>query len=61
MQKLNIIMKKMPQEWRYNWCDAGLCCCLGCCNVSGRLLKLGFTKQDWEQWIKENPKQETEK
>lgn len=50
-------MEKMPEEWRYRWCKARLCCCLGCANVAGKLIKLGFTEQDWEDWVKRNPKE----
>ncbi len=55
-QSLNILMKEMPEECRYRWCEAKLCCCLGCCNKAFGLLKAGVTKQIWEQWVKENPK-----
>jgi len=56
MNDINIIMNKMPLEWCYKWCENRICCCLGCANVSGGLTKNGFTKQDWQKWVNENPK-----
>lgn len=53
--KIDKIMADMPLEWRYRWCEAKLCCCLGCANVSGRLKELGFNKGDWAWWCRRNP------
>ena len=46
----------MPIDWRYNWCESEICACVGCVNVSGKLIEQGYTKKDWEEWVKENPK-----
>lgn len=50
------IMAKMPINWRYYWCESEKgCACAGCANRAGQLTKLGYSKKDWEEWIKANP------
>lgn len=41
---------------RYYWCNARACCCLGCCNTE--VLNAGYTKENWEEWVRENPQPE---
>jgi hypothetical protein len=55
MANLDEIMMNMPKSWRYRWCTCPICCCLGCANISGHLKKLGFTRENWEDWVKNNP------
>jgi len=45
-------MKGMVEDWRYRWCDSGRCACLGAANCSGHFKG---TKEEWEQWVKDNP------
>ncbi len=52
---LSEVLNTMPEGWRYNWCEAGMCGCMGCCNISGSLRNLGFTKDDWYAWCQANP------
>lgn len=48
------MMQKMPEYWRYRWCEAtGACGCMGAANCSGGLY--GVTKSDWQSWVNENP------
>lgn len=54
-------MNHMPKYWRTRWCTAaedtspdGGCGCVGCANVSGGLVRQGFTKEDWKKWMEEN-------
>ena len=56
-------MQKMPYTWRMRWCEAneaGLCACMGCANVSGRLRQLGFTKEQWTAWKNSLPEKEVD-
>lgn len=55
MKNLNDIMQSMPADWRYRWCDAVLCGCLGCANASGGVSGGGFDKLDWQLWVADNP------
>ena len=55
--RLEKLLMKMPIEWRYNWCPGNLCACLGCANMAGELTENGFNKEQWEEWVKENPKE----
>jgi hypothetical protein len=63
---INEVMENLYIPWRYRWCSAmeepldlttgrGMCACMGCCNQYVKAA--GFTKQDWEQWVQENPKE----
>ncbi len=41
---------------KYHWCNIKgdeRCACLGCMN--NLILTNGFTKEDWEKWVIENP------
>jgi len=48
-------MSAMPMDWRYRWCESGACGCLGCANASGGVGAAGYSKQDWEGWVTDNP------
>lgn len=50
-------METITQYARYRWCSSVACACMGCVNVSGALIAKGFTKEDWEAWVRENPKE----
>lgn len=60
-EKVNEIMQSMPLDWRYRWCEAVVCACLGCANRSGDAKAEGVTKAEWEQWVKDNPAPEKDK
>ncbi len=49
------LMGKMPHEWTRRWCEPDElgCACLGCANHSGGLLKNGYTKEDWQEYLKQ--------
>ncbi|MFA6199070.1 MAG: hypothetical protein WC679_01525 [Bacteroidales bacterium] len=49
-------MAEMPEEWRYRWCENGICGCIGAANCSGGLSEKGFTKEDHQSWVLDNPK-----
>lgn len=53
--ELHDIMLAMPSHWRYFWCGADICGCLGCANASGGVRAAGFTQEDWQQWVDKNP------
>lgn len=52
MKNIDAIMQGLPIQWRYYWCEAEICACLGCANGSGRA---DITKAEWEEWVKRNP------
>lgn len=45
----------MPEHWRYRWCSSGPCACMGGANCSGGLRAKGFTFEQWQEWVNENP------
>ena len=45
------VMQAMPESWRTYWCEAEVCACMGGANCSGQLKRLGYSKQEWQQWI----------
>ena len=49
-------METVPLRWRYHWCNAEICCCLGCINKATKFFQHGFTKEDWQKWVERNPK-----
>lgn len=51
---LHEAMMAMPESWRYRWCEAGLCGCMGGANCSGRLAGR-FSREQWAQWVAEHP------
>lgn len=56
-RQLDKLMQKMPENWRYRWCEAQVCACMGCANRgNGRIQEKGFTKKHWEKWVKNNPR-----
>ena len=58
-EQLHSIMMTIPVDWRYYWCGANACGCLGCVNKSGGLATKGFTQEEHAQWVRENPKLKT--
>jgi hypothetical protein len=50
-------MEAMPHDWRYRWCEAEFCACLGAANCSGRLLADGVTKTAWSEWVAAHPQE----
>ncbi|MNE79973.1 hypothetical protein D3C80_1765040 [compost metagenome] len=55
-EQVNDVMMGIHPEWRYNWCNAVVCGCMGCTNVSGQAGWKGVTKEQWEAWVASNPK-----
>jgi len=53
MISVNDRMQKVYPANRYRWCEADVCGCVGCVNRSSGIR---ITKEEWEQWVKENPK-----
>lgn len=51
---LDELMDLLYEKCRYRWCTADVCACMGCCNAE--LKYNGYTKKDWEEWVKNNPK-----
>lgn len=45
----------VPESWRYRWCSSGPCACMGGANCSGGLRGLGFTFEQWQEWVAKNP------
>jgi len=45
-------MQNIYPEWRYRWCEAKTCYCMGCVNISGRL---NYSKKDWLDWKLRHP------
>lgn len=45
----------LPERWRYRWCNSGPCGCMGGANCSGGLSGKGFTYEQWQEWVKNNP------
>lgn len=45
----------MPEQWRYRWCASGPCACMGGANCSGGLSRQGFTFEQWQEWVSNNP------
>ena len=39
--------------FKYRWCDADLCACMGC--VNNFIATNGFTREQWEEWVSRNP------
>ena len=56
--KMDGIMLGLPYSYRYMWCTSSICGCMGCANRAGGAESKGVTKEDWKQWVKENPKYE---
>lgn len=47
------LMNDLSEDWRYRYCEAGRCACMGC--VNNELARNGFSKEDWETWVAANP------
>lgn len=50
--EIDKLMKSIYYPNRYRWCEAGLCGCMGCVNRSDNL---PITKEEWREWVKNNP------
>ena len=37
-EEINKIMLTIPEKWRYHWCKAEVCACLGCVQVGNRVV-----------------------
>jgi hypothetical protein len=61
LDTLDEIMLKMPESWRYRWCEPGSfgCACMGAANCSGKIGSR-FTKAEWEEWARNNPPENDE-
>lgn len=57
-QAIEMAMREMPYGWRMRWCEAETCFCMGCANRSGKLERLGFTKEQWTAWKNSLPQKE---
>lgn len=57
-EQVNDVMLGMEPSWRYHWCKAQVCGCMGCTNVSGQAGWKGVTKEQWEAWVASNPEPE---
>lgn len=61
-QVVDDIMQSIDPHWRYRWCEAKACGCMGAVNCSARTsshktFEGGWvTKQEWQTWVAENPK-----
>ncbi|MDU8350662.1 hypothetical protein RYA05_02020 [Pseudomonas syringae pv. actinidiae] len=54
--ELDFVMRTIYAEWRYNWCgDSGPCRCAGCVDRNLGIDLLGFTFDEWKQWVDKNP------
>ena len=58
IESIDDVMKNMPIEWRYRWCEPELfgCACMGAANCSGRLGGK-FSKAQWQDWVQRNPQE----
>ena len=50
------VMLGIQPEWRYYWCRAQVCGCMGGANCSGNASAKGVTQEQWEHWVALNPK-----
>ena len=57
-QAIEMAMREMPYAWRMRWCESEACACMGCANRSGKLERLGFTKEQWTAWENSLPPEE---
>jgi len=51
---INDVMMTVPMSSKWRWCTASVCGCMGCCN--GKVTSNGYSREDWEQWLINNPK-----
>jgi hypothetical protein len=58
---IDSVLQDMHESWRYRWCAGGWCACMGAANCSGGLSGKGYTKEDWEAWVAQNPNPNPEK
>lgn len=48
--EIDRLMRRLPVEFAFRWCEGGMCACLGCANVTGDLTRNGYTKAEWQAW-----------
>jgi len=53
-EEVDKLMLTVYPEWRYRWCEAEICGCMGCVNRSGGK---PVTKEEWQDWVRRNPKE----
>lgn len=49
------LMSNISVPDRYYWCESKVCGCMGCANGSGQLKANGYTKDEWQEWVRINP------
>lgn len=54
-EQVDAAMMAVNAHWRYRWCDAGVCGCMGAANCSGQVTRHGVTKEDWQAWVAAHP------
>ena len=54
-EELDAAMNEVNKGWRYRWCKAEVCGCMGCANRVGGLAAKGFTEEQWREWVRDNP------
>lgn len=54
-EQVHEIMMSISSKWRYRWCGGGWCGCMGCSNVSGAVVSKGVAKEQWDEWVADNP------
>lgn len=52
------LMSRISPSDRYYWCESKICGCMGCANGFGQLKANGYTKEEWQEWVRENPEKE---
>lgn len=53
---VNRIMENIYSEFRYRWCEADACACMGCVNrseinVQKKMQVSPITKEEWQRWV----------
>lgn len=57
-EQVHEVMMGIYPEWRYRWCSASVCGCMGGANCSGQATSKGVTHEQWLQWSLDNPESE---
>lgn len=50
-----VAIQDVPESWRYRWCGGSFCACMGAANCSGGMSGKGYTHEEWQGWVSENP------
>ncbi|KKL95384.1 hypothetical protein LCGC14_1855080 [marine sediment metagenome] len=48
---MDTMLREMPESQRYRW-GKGV-------NYNGQLIIKGYTREQWNEWVKDNPRKET--